>query len=94
MHIMTRTLDEVAVGAQQDRLALVKLDLEGAEHAVLIGPGAILEHGRADFLLELEPEHRARQGASGHEVVDLMRRTRLRVLSCGMGPPGPSGTSP
>ena len=71
--VVTRTLDEVVVGAQRDRLALVKLDLEGAEHAALVGARAILEHGRADFLIELEPDHLARQGASGHEVVDMMR---------------------
>ena len=72
MQVVTRALDEVVVGAQRDRLALVKLDLEGAEHAALVGARGILEHGRADFLIELEPEHLARQGASGHEVVDMM----------------------
>ena len=73
MQIVTRTLDEVVVGTQRDRLALVKLDVEGAEHAALVGARAILEYGRADFLLELEPEHLARQGASAHEVVTLLR---------------------
>ena len=73
MRIPTRALDEVVVGAQRDRLALVKLDLEGAEHAALLGARAILEHGRADFLLELEPQHLRRQGASVHDVVDILR---------------------
>ncbi len=73
MQIRTRALDEVVVGAQRDRLALVKLDLEGAEHAALVGARAILEHGRADFLLELDPEHLRRQGASVHDVVDILR---------------------
>ncbi len=78
MQVVTRALDEVVVGAQRDRLALVKLDLEGAEHAALTGARAILEHGRADFLIELEPEHLARQGASGHDVVDMMRANGYR----------------
>ena len=76
--VVTRALDEVVVGAQRDRLALVKLDLEGAEHAALSGARAILQHGRADFLVELEAEHLARQGASGHEVVDMMRAKGYR----------------
>ena len=61
------------VGAQRDRLALVRLDLEGAEQAALVGARAILDDGRADFLVEVEPGHLARQGATPHGVVTLLR---------------------
>lgn len=72
MQVVTRALDEVVDGTRRDRLALVKLDLEGAEYAALTGARAILEQGHADFLLELEPDHLARQGTSPRAVVDLL----------------------
>ena len=76
--IVTRALDDVVTGPRRDRLALVKLDLEGAEHAALTGARALLEQGHADFLLELEPEHLARQNTSPRAVVDLLRENGYR----------------
>jgi FkbM family methyltransferase len=71
--VETRAIDEILVGPQRDRLALVKLDLEGAEVAALVGARAILELGQADVLVEIEPEHLARQGASAVDLIALLR---------------------
>ena len=64
------TLDELAEEVLE-RLTLVKLDVEGAELRALGGAKRIIEHGRADFIVELEPEHLERQGGSIAEVQEL-----------------------
>lgn len=64
------TLDAVA-GAYLDRTALVKLDTEGAELLALRGAPQLLEQARPDFIIELEPEHLARQRSSIGEIQAL-----------------------
>ncbi|MGH9279488.1 MAG: FkbM family methyltransferase, partial [Acidimicrobiales bacterium] len=62
-------LDEV-VGSPTSGVRLVKLDIEGAELLALRGAPALLA-AKPDFLLELEPEHLARQNATVGELRDL-----------------------
>jgi len=64
------TLDDLA--ATLDRsVSLVKLDVEGAELRALHGASELLRVARPDFLIELEPQHLARQGSSVAELQDL-----------------------
>jgi FkbM family methyltransferase len=70
VEVEVTTLDELA-GEMLDRLALVKLDVEGAELRALRGAARIFERARPDFIVELEPEHLERQGSSIAEVQDL-----------------------
>jgi FkbM family methyltransferase len=65
----TTTLDR-ALG---DRLVrLVKVDVEGAEVAVLRGATKLLASD-ADWIIEIEPAHLARQGTSSEDLVDVLR---------------------
>lgn len=67
VEVEVTTLDEVA-DEVMDRLALVKLDVEGAELRALKGASRILEAARPDFIVELEPEHLERQQGSIAEI--------------------------
>ena len=58
------TLDAALIPHDRARLALIKLDLEGAEHEALLGAAAILRERRPDLLLEVEPSHLTRMGSS------------------------------
>jgi len=69
--VETTTLDAVIAEQDPARIRLVKLDLEGAEYAALQGAPRLLRDVGPDFLVELEPEHLARQGTSAADVVRL-----------------------
>lgn len=64
-------LDDVVDERTRQRVRVLKLDVEGAEVAALRGAPALLAHG-PDLLLEIEPGHLARQGASVDELVELL----------------------
>jgi FkbM family methyltransferase len=70
VEVQVATLDEIA-GEDIGRVAVVKLDVEGAELRALRGATRILERARPDFIVELEPEHLERQGGSIAEVQEL-----------------------
>jgi FkbM family methyltransferase len=67
------TLDAVVIPQDRGRLALIKLDLEGAEHEALRGAESILHDRRPDLLLEIEPSHLQRMGSSANAVAALLR---------------------
>ncbi|MFT5141489.1 MAG: FkbM family methyltransferase [Rhodothermales bacterium] len=71
--IKTCTLDDALGPGVREAVSLVKLDLEGAEYAALLGAQSLLANGSADLLLELEPGHLERQGATALELVSLLR---------------------
>lgn len=66
------TLDGMLTPEELPRLRLLKLDLEGAEYGALQGASRLLGQARPDLLLELEPEHLRRQGASAEAVTALL----------------------
>jgi FkbM family methyltransferase len=66
------TLDE-ALGEAAVKVRLLKLDLEGAEYGALQGASGLLGRAKPDLIIELEPEHLRRQGASAEAVVALLR---------------------
>ncbi|WP_394848592.1 FkbM family methyltransferase [Pendulispora brunnea] len=67
------TLDSALADIDPTRLRAIKLDLEGAEHAALRGAHETLSKARPDLVLELEPEHLARQGTNAAAVTGLLR---------------------
>jgi FkbM family methyltransferase len=66
------TLDSVLAPGDRGRLALVKLDLEGAEHAALRGADATLRQAHPDLLIEVAAPHLARLGSSPRAVADAL----------------------
>jgi len=64
--VRVTSLDDV-VDPYRSRVRVVKLDIEGAELRAMHGAPKLLK-AQPDFVLELEPEHLARQGA---EPADL-----------------------
>jgi FkbM family methyltransferase len=72
------TLDAALIPHDRDRLTLIKLDLEGAEHDALLGAEQILRDRRPDILLEIEPTHLRRMGASAGSIGDLLSRHGYR----------------
>jgi len=69
--VPTVRLDDMLTDAELARLRLVKLDLEGAELRALRGAARILDSPGPDFLVELEPPHLGRAGASVESVLEL-----------------------
>jgi FkbM family methyltransferase len=70
VEVEVTTLDQVA-GELLDRTRVVKLDVEGAELRALQGASALFDRARPDFIVEVEPEHLARQGSSPADVQAL-----------------------
>lgn len=68
--VRTTTLDRLVAGS--GRVDVVKLDLEGAELLALRGAGRVLAEHAPALILELEPEHLARQGATVADVEALL----------------------
>jgi FkbM family methyltransferase len=67
VEVAVTTLD--ALTADLDApVAVVKLDVEGAEAKALRGAGALVARDAPVFLVELEPAHLARQGSSIADV--------------------------
>lgn len=79
--VETTTLDSAIANQDRTRIRLVKLDLEGAEYAALQGAQSLLREVQPDFLVELEPEHLARQGTSAAEVIRLFEQHRYRFFT-------------
>lgn len=70
--VETVTLDDALANVDSSRLRLVKLDLEGAEYAALQGMTRLMTESKPDLLIEMEPEHLARQGASPEAIFRLL----------------------
>ena len=70
---VTLTTLDAAVGAtDRRRLKLLKLDLEGAEHAALRGASEILRDVHPDIIIEIEESHLKRLGSSVPEIASLL----------------------
>lgn len=72
--VVLTTLDQAIAPPDRARLGLIKLDLEGAEHAALLGAAEILREIRPDILLEVEPAHLRRMGSTAEDVGALLRQ--------------------
>jgi FkbM family methyltransferase len=67
------TLDAAVGPTDRRRLTLLKLDLEGAEHAALQGATEILRDVRPNLIIEIDESHLRRLGSSVAEVAALLR---------------------
>jgi FkbM family methyltransferase len=67
------TLDAVLGPTDRRRLTLLKLDLEGAEHAALQGAAEILREVHPDIIIEIEDAHLRRLGSSADQVAALLQ---------------------
>jgi len=65
-------LDDVVIPSDRARLTLLKLDLEGAEHAALRGATMLLGQVRPDIIIEIEDIYLRRMGSSAAEVIALL----------------------
>jgi FkbM family methyltransferase len=80
--VAVTTLDEALSAEAAAPPTLIKLDLEGAEFSALQGGLLTLERYRPILLLELEPDHLARQGADISMVEKLLSSMGYRWFCC------------
>lgn len=71
IEVPTTTLDALTAPFG-DRVAVVKLDIEGAEVRAVRGAGALVQRSAPLFLVEVEPAHLARQGCSSEDLRDAL----------------------
>lgn len=67
IEVRVTTLDDLT-SCLGERVALVKLDIEGAEVKALLGASDLITRAAPLFLVEVESEHLARQGASADDL--------------------------
>ncbi|MEJ7783923.1 MAG: FkbM family methyltransferase [Solirubrobacteraceae bacterium] len=70
--VTVTTLDSVT-SRFGDQVALVKLDVEGTEVKALRGASALIARSAPLFLIEVEPDHLARQGASIEDLMGVLQ---------------------
>lgn len=66
--VRVTTLDQVCSRFDVERVDFIKMDVEGAEPAVLDGASETLARDRPDLLLEVEDRHLARYGARADDL--------------------------
>ncbi|MGI8731385.1 MAG: FkbM family methyltransferase [Solirubrobacteraceae bacterium] len=97
VEVVVTTLDALTANLDR-RVTLVKLDIEGAEAKALRGARGLIGRDAPVFLIELEPEHLARQGSSiadvrdalephGYEAYAITPAARLAKLTADWRPP-------
>jgi FkbM family methyltransferase len=86
--VATATLDTLVPESDRKMLTLVKLDLEGAEYRALQGARAILSVPGPDFIIEVEPEHLSRQGASVGQLMELFNGAGYHAFRIAKGSAG------
>lgn len=77
--IHTSTIDDIA-SKLSVRADLMKIDVEGAEFALLKGARGVIEAYKPILFLSLHPEAIANSGATLGEVFDLLEEFRYRVM--------------
>jgi hypothetical protein len=73
-------LDDVCERLDVHRIDVVKIDVEGAEMAVLRGASSIIKKHRPLLVIELSDRHLVRQGSSVSEVVEFLRAQRYKIV--------------
>jgi FkbM family methyltransferase len=82
------TIDSALIPHDRDRLTVIKLDLEGAEHAALVGAEMTLRLSHPDLLLEVEPSHLRRMGSSAPAMATVLRDYGYSFYWPGVDPAG------
>lgn len=75
------TVDDVCRQQEVERVAFLKIDVEGFEPAVLAGAGEVLARDRPLLLLEIEDRHLDKYGRTAAEVTDSLRRLGYTMLA-------------
>ena len=78
--VATTSLDRATAALERERVAVLKLDLEGAELGALRGSDVLLRGAAPDIVIEVEDAHLRRQGASREQVLELFDVLRLSPL--------------
>ena len=73
-------LDDACERADVRRIDVVKVDVEGAEMAVLRGASSIIRKHRPLLIIELSDKHLVRQGSSVSEVAEFLRAERYKIV--------------
>ena len=73
-------LDDVCERSDVQRIDVVKIDVEGAEMAVLRGASSIIRKHRPLLIIELSDKHLIGQGSSVSEVVEFLRAERYKIV--------------
>jgi len=71
--VKVTTLDRAIDASDRPRLRVMKLDLEGAEHAALRGAAELFQTTKPHLLLEIEAPHLARMGTSVAAIEQELR---------------------
>lgn len=66
------SLDEYAAARAIDRVALIKIDVQGSEMDVLRGARTVLTTAGPDVLCELDPYWLARAGTTAADIIEMM----------------------
>jgi FkbM family methyltransferase len=73
MSVAVTTIDALAAEHAIDRVALIKIDVEGWEPAVLRGAVNVLRASRPAVIFEYDPAYIGRSGGSGDELAAWLR---------------------
>ena len=71
--VTVRTLDEVAAEIGLDRIDFMKIDVEGAEAAVIVGARRMIEATQPLILLEISDKALRAQGSGARALIDTLR---------------------
>lgn len=69
-----RTLDSIIIPLGLDRVDCIKLDIDGFECGMMRGAGEVLTRWHPTIIMELAPYALEEQGASLHELIELLKK--------------------
>jgi Methyltransferase FkbM domain len=94
--VVATTLDSLLGALDVPQVDFVKIDVEGAEMAVLKGASRVLESDRPIIQLEVQERSLAAQGASASDLFALLEHQRYEILvfDNGSGRPARLAASP
>ena len=91
--VLCTTLDDFAAERGIDRVALIKIDVEGWEPAVLQGAARLLATSRPALIFEYDPAYIGRSGSSGPVLASWLRSAGYRLYRLrSRGAPSPIDT--
>jgi FkbM family methyltransferase len=79
--VSTVTLDDFVAGERLERVAVIKLDIEGAEGAALEGGGEVLRTQRPALVMEIVPRALEANGSSAATIDQRLRQHDYRCFT-------------
>lgn len=80
-NVTLRRLDDVSIEHHLEHIDIIKMDVEGAEHAILEGALRILREQKPIILLELSDQALQQQGSSASDTLSFLRGLGYSVHS-------------